>query len=185
MKDTGTPRRHRALGTQGLARRRILRASRLQCRHHWYSGHGVDQKPAGSLRGTVPCGWHYGCPRVNDRTQRSLNQARVYVPTWYTTPSSLSSMHLPPPTLPAPPLPQGKPSLPLRPSVSSCQPPSPQRCSLQEGTVGLCVAPEPSVCEEMNEQGLPGDPVIKNPPCNAGDSSSIPSSGRSHLPQGN
>ena len=30
-------------------------------------------------------------------------------------------------------------------------------------------------------RGFPGDPVVKNPPCNAGDAGSIPSLGRSHV----
>ena len=33
--------------------------------------------------------------------------------------------------------------------------------------------------------GFPGGPVVKNPPCNAGDTSSIPGLGRSHMPQSN
>ena len=31
----------------------------------------------------------------------------------------------------------------------------------------------------------PGDPVVKNPPANAGDRGSIPGSGRFHIPRGN
>ena len=34
-------------------------------------------------------------------------------------------------------------------------------------------------------EGFPGDPVVKNPPCNAGDTGSIPGPERSHMPQGN
>ena len=34
-------------------------------------------------------------------------------------------------------------------------------------------------------QGFPGGPVVKNLPCNAGDTSSIPGPGRSHMPQSN
>ena len=30
-------------------------------------------------------------------------------------------------------------------------------------------------------QGFPGDPVVKNPPCNIGDVGSIPGPGRSHM----
>ena len=33
--------------------------------------------------------------------------------------------------------------------------------------------------------GFPGSPVVKNLPCNAGDTSSIPGLGRSHMPHGN
>ena len=33
--------------------------------------------------------------------------------------------------------------------------------------------------------GFLGGPVVKNPPCNAGDTSSIPGLGRSHVPGGN
>ena len=33
--------------------------------------------------------------------------------------------------------------------------------------------------------GFPGGPVVKNLPCNAGDTGSIPGLGRSHMPQGN
>ena len=33
--------------------------------------------------------------------------------------------------------------------------------------------------------GFPGGPVVKNPPCNAGDASSVPGPGRSHMPRGN
>ena len=33
-------------------------------------------------------------------------------------------------------------------------------------------------------EGFPGGPV-KNPPCNASDTSSIPGAGRSHMPQSN
>ena len=34
-------------------------------------------------------------------------------------------------------------------------------------------------------QGFTGGPVVKNPPCNARDTSSIPDPGRSHIPQEN
>ena len=34
-------------------------------------------------------------------------------------------------------------------------------------------------------QGFPGGPVGNNPPCSAGDVSSIPDPGRSHMPQSN
>ena len=33
--------------------------------------------------------------------------------------------------------------------------------------------------------GFPGGSVVKNPPANAGDTSSIPGPGRSHMPQSN
>ena len=33
--------------------------------------------------------------------------------------------------------------------------------------------------------GFPGGPVVKSPPCNAGDTGSIPSLGREHMPQSN
>ena len=34
-------------------------------------------------------------------------------------------------------------------------------------------------------RGFPGGAVVKNPPANAGDTSSIPGPGRSHMPQSN
>ena len=34
-------------------------------------------------------------------------------------------------------------------------------------------------------KGFPGGPMVKNPPVNAGDTGSIPSPGRFHLPRGN
>ena len=34
-------------------------------------------------------------------------------------------------------------------------------------------------------QGFPSGAVVKNPPANAGDTGSSPSSGRSHMPQSN
>ena len=34
-------------------------------------------------------------------------------------------------------------------------------------------------------EGFPGGPVVKNLPCKAGDTSSIPGLGRSHMPRGN
>ena len=34
-------------------------------------------------------------------------------------------------------------------------------------------------------EGFPGGPVVKNPPCNASDTSSIPGPGRPHMPQSN
>ena len=34
-------------------------------------------------------------------------------------------------------------------------------------------------------QGFHGGPVVKSPPCNVGDTGSIPGSGRSHVPPGN
>ena len=34
-------------------------------------------------------------------------------------------------------------------------------------------------------QGFPGGPVVRNPPCNARDTSLIPDPGRSHIPQEN
>ena len=35
------------------------------------------------------------------------------------------------------------------------------------------------------KEDVPGGPVVKNPPANAGDTGSIPDLGRSHMPQGN
>ena len=32
---------------------------------------------------------------------------------------------------------------------------------------------------------VPGDPVVKNPPANVGDTDAIPGLGRSHMPQSN
>ena len=37
----------------------------------------------------------------------------------------------------------------------------------------------------MANKVFPDGPVVKNPPCNAGDTGSIPGPGRSHMPQGN
>ena len=34
-------------------------------------------------------------------------------------------------------------------------------------------------------KGFPGDPVVKNPPANAGDMGSSPGPGRSHMPRSN
>ena len=39
--------------------------------------------------------------------------------------------------------------------------------------------------QEAARPGSPGDPVVKNPPANAGDMGSIPAPGRSHMPQSN
>ena len=38
---------------------------------------------------------------------------------------------------------------------------------------------------EIRERGLPGGPVVKNLPCNAGDTSSISRTGGYHIPQSN
>ena len=38
---------------------------------------------------------------------------------------------------------------------------------------------------EIRERGLPGGPVVKNLPCNAGDKGSIPGLGKSHMLQSN
>ena len=38
---------------------------------------------------------------------------------------------------------------------------------------------------KMDNQGSPGGPVVKNLPCNAGDTGLIPGPGRSHIPWGN
>ena len=38
---------------------------------------------------------------------------------------------------------------------------------------------------KINNQGFPGDAVVKNPPANAGDTGSSPGPGRSHMPQSN
>ena len=35
---------------------------------------------------------------------------------------------------------------------------------------------------KMDNQGFPGGPVVKNLPCNAGDTDLIPGPGRSHIP---
>ena len=37
----------------------------------------------------------------------------------------------------------------------------------------------------MYSRDFPGGPVVKNPPASPGNSSLIPSPGRSHMPQGN
>ena len=38
---------------------------------------------------------------------------------------------------------------------------------------------------KTREEGFPSDPVVKNPPANAGDTNSIPDPGRSHRFQSN
>ena len=38
---------------------------------------------------------------------------------------------------------------------------------------------------ETYHEGIPSDPVVKNMPCNAGDTGSIPGLGRSHMLQSN
>ena len=41
-------------------------------------------------------------------------------------------------------------------------------------------------CEwKMNKRDFPGGPVVKNLPCNAGDTGSTPGLRRSHMPQSN
>ena len=35
---------------------------------------------------------------------------------------------------------------------------------------------------DRGSEGLPGSPVVKNPPAHAGDAGSIPGPGRSHMP---
>ena len=37
---------------------------------------------------------------------------------------------------------------------------------------------------KRNEEGVPGGPGVKEPPCNAGDAGSISGLGRSHLSRG-
>ena len=37
---------------------------------------------------------------------------------------------------------------------------------------------------KRGEKDFPGGPVVKNPPCHAGDADSIPGQGRVHTPQG-
>ena len=39
--------------------------------------------------------------------------------------------------------------------------------------------------KKNNFQGLPGGPVVKNLPANAGDTGSVPRLGRSHMPRSN
>ena len=39
--------------------------------------------------------------------------------------------------------------------------------------------------ERMSDWGFPGGAVVKNLPANAGDTGTIPSLGRSHMPQSN
>ena len=38
---------------------------------------------------------------------------------------------------------------------------------------------------KIHAQGFPGDAVVKNPPANAGDTSSSPGQGRCHMPRSN
>ena len=46
----------------------------------------------------------------------------------------------------------------------------------------LCTMSHPSLCCQDALQDFPGGPVVKNPPANAGDMSSILGQGRSHKP---
>ena len=41
------------------------------------------------------------------------------------------------------------------------------------------------VGEKIREEDFPSGPMVKSPPVNARDTGSIPSPGRSHMPQGN
>ena len=41
------------------------------------------------------------------------------------------------------------------------------------------------VLKKTQPRDFPGGAVVKNPPANAGDTGSIPGSGRSHMPQSN
>ena len=41
-----------------------------------------------------------------------------------------------------------------------------------------------TVPKPATEQGSPGGPVVKNPPCNAGDTGLIPGPQRFHMPRG-
>ena len=49
----------------------------------------------------------------------------------------------------------------------------------------LCTMSHPSLCCQDTVQDFPSGPVVKNPPANAGDMSSIPGLGRFHMSQGN
>ena len=52
----------------------------------------------------------------------------------------------------------------------------------------LCLHGADSLAVEIDYKEakcFPGDPEVKNPPCNAGDTGSIPGPGRSHMPWGN
>ena len=51
--------------------------------------------------------------------------------------------------------------------------------------LALCTTSHPSLCCQDTLQDFPGGPVVKNPPANAGDMSSIPGLGRFHVSQGN
>ena len=77
----------------------------------------------------------------------------------------------------------------------------PSRC--REGCIEPSLAPDPvhvplcfpqndsliissfTLKTETSRQGIPGGPVVKSPPCNAGDTGSISGPGRSHMPLGN
>ena len=53
------------------------------------------------------------------------------------------------------------------------------------GPCGVCwVTDELNQRNDKRKGGFPGDPVVKNPPCSAGDASLIPGPRRAHMPQG-
>ena len=54
---------------------------------------------------------------------------------------------------------------------------------IREPTIVAC--PLATVSLKINKQDFPGGAVAKNMPANAGDMSSIPGPGRSHMPQSN
>ena len=43
----------------------------------------------------------------------------------------------------------------------------------------------PALGSKVERRDFPGDPVVKNPPANAGNRGSMPGPGRSHMPQSN
>ena len=45
--------------------------------------------------------------------------------------------------------------------------------------------PHRTTKHKINKEGFPGSPVVRNPPCSARDTSSIPIPGRPHMPQSN
>ena len=45
--------------------------------------------------------------------------------------------------------------------------------------------PHTTTKHKINKESFPGSPVVRNPPCNARDTSSIPIPGRPHMPRSN
>ena len=50
---------------------------------------------------------------------------------------------------------------------------------------GVAILISDKIDFKIKTRDFPGDAVVKNPPANAGDTSSSPGLGRSHMPQSN